>query len=37
MSGKLSLVVEFPDRAAIVLSGIAEDDPAPKPGQRERP
>src|SRR5882724_10089764 len=35
MGGKLSLVAEFPDRPPIVLSGIAEDDPAPKPGQRE--
>jgi transcriptional regulator with XRE-family HTH domain len=35
MGGKLSLVAEFPDRPPIVLSGIAEDDPAPKSGQRE--
>ena len=27
MGGKLSLVAEFPDRAPVVLSGIAEDDP----------
>lgn len=26
MGGKLSLVAEFPDRAPVVLSGIAEDD-----------
>ncbi len=27
MGGSLSLVAEFPDRAPVVLSGIAEDDP----------
>ena len=27
MGGKLSLVAEFPDRAPVVLSGFAEDDP----------
>jgi hypothetical protein len=26
MGGNLSLVAEFPDRAPVVLSGIAEDD-----------
>src|ERR1051326_8535895 len=31
MGGNLSLVAEFPDRAPVVLSGIAED--APSPGQ----
>jgi transcriptional regulator with XRE-family HTH domain len=35
MGGKLSLVAEFPDCPPIVLSGIAENDPVPKPGQRE--
>jgi len=30
MGGKLSLVAEFPDRAPVVLSGIAEDDPPPR-------
>jgi len=35
MGGKLSLVAEFPDRPPIVLSGIAEDDPAPKPAGRK--
>jgi DNA-binding XRE family transcriptional regulator len=30
MGGNLSLVAEFPDRAPVVLAGIAEDDPAPK-------
>jgi len=29
MGGNLSLVAEFPDRGPVVLSGIAEDDPAP--------
>jgi DNA-binding XRE family transcriptional regulator len=28
MGGNLSLVAEFPDRAPVVLSGIAEDRPA---------
>ena len=32
MGGNLSLVAEFPDRAPVVLSGIAEDDPRPKAG-----
>ena len=31
MGGNLSLVAEFPDRAPVVLSGIAENDPRPKP------
>ena len=30
MGGSLSLVAEFPDRAPVVLSGIAEDNPGPK-------
>jgi transcriptional regulator with XRE-family HTH domain len=30
MGGNLSLIAEFPDRAPVVLSGIAEDDPRPK-------
>jgi DNA-binding XRE family transcriptional regulator len=34
MGGSLSLVAEFPDRAPVVLSGIAEDDPRPKAGGR---
>jgi DNA-binding XRE family transcriptional regulator len=29
MGGHLSLVAEFPDRAPVVLSGIASDDPQP--------
>lgn len=30
MGGNLSLVAEFPDRAPVVLSGIAGNDPAPR-------
>ncbi len=30
MGGNLSLVAQFPDRAPVVLSGIAEDNPGPK-------
>jgi len=29
MGGNLSLVVEFPDRAPVVLAGIAEEQPTP--------
>jgi len=36
MGGNLSLVAEFPDRAPVVLSGIAEDGPRPKPTSRRR-
>ena len=36
MGGNLSLVAEFPDRAPVVLSGIAEDDRRPKPTSRRR-
>jgi transcriptional regulator with XRE-family HTH domain len=38
LGGKLSLVAEFPDRAPVVLSGIAEEeaDPTPKPNGRKR-
>src|SRR5471030_1680192 len=35
MGGNLSLVAEFPDRAPVVLSGIAGDDPKPKPTGRK--
>jgi DNA-binding XRE family transcriptional regulator len=35
MGGNLSLVAKFPDRAPVVLSGIAGDDPAPKPTGRK--
>src|SRR5258706_7941176 len=31
MGGNLSLVAEFPDRAPVVLSGIAQGAPRPKP------
>src|SRR5438067_12166110 len=34
MGGSLSLVAEFPDRDPVVLSGIAEDEPAQKPAGR---
>ena len=36
MGGNLSLVAEFPDRAPVVLSGIAGDAPSPKPTGRRR-
>src|SRR5712692_2824192 len=36
MGGNLSLVAEFPDREPVVLAGIAEDDPRPKPASRRR-
>ena len=36
MGGKLSLVAEFPDRAPVVLSQIAEDEPAPRRSARRR-
>jgi transcriptional regulator with XRE-family HTH domain len=36
MGGNLSLIAEFPDRAPVVLSGIAEDDPKPKSTSRRR-
>jgi len=35
MGGKLSLVAEFPDRAPVVLSGIAEAAAEAKPGRRK--
>jgi transcriptional regulator with XRE-family HTH domain len=34
MGGNLSLVAEFPDRAPVVLSGIAEPGPDAKPTRR---
>jgi len=34
MGGNLSLVAEFPDRAPVILSGIAEDDRMQKPKQK---
>jgi len=35
MGGSLSLVAEFPDRDPVVLSGISEDDPDPKPAGKK--
>src|SRR3954468_12550880 len=35
MGGSLSLIVEFPDRPPVVLSGIAEDHSVPKPTGRK--
>ena len=35
MGGHLSLIAEFPDRAPVVLSSIAGDDPEPKPTGRK--
>jgi DNA-binding XRE family transcriptional regulator len=35
MGGSLSLIAEFPDRDPVVLSGIAGDDPDPKPTGRK--
>jgi len=34
MGGSLSLIAEFPDRPAVLLSGIAEDGPKPNPVSR---
>jgi transcriptional regulator with XRE-family HTH domain len=34
MGGNLSLVAEFPDRDPVVLSGIAEIEPPPRPTRR---
>jgi len=36
MGGNLSLVAEFPDRAPVVLSGIAEARAEAKPTRRKR-
>lgn len=36
MGGNLSLVAEFPDSGPVVLSGLAEDEPAPKPSGRRQ-
>lgn len=36
MGGDLSLVAEFRDRPPVVLSGIAEDEPLPRPSERTR-
>ena len=37
MGGNLSLVAEFPDRKRVILSGIAESDPARRPTRRRQP
>ena len=37
MDGKLSLVVEFPDRPAITLAGIGEDEQEPRPKRHNAP
>jgi len=36
MGGSLSLVAEFPDRDPVILSGIADREPDPKPTRRTR-
>jgi transcriptional regulator with XRE-family HTH domain len=36
MGGSLSLVAKFSDRGPVVLCGITEDDPRPKPTTRKR-
>ena len=36
MGGNLSVIAEFPDRAPVVLSYLAEDEPARKPARRRR-
>ena len=36
LGGSLSLVAEFPDRDPVVLSGISEDEPDPKPTGKRR-
>ena len=36
MGGSLSLVAEFPDRDPVVLSGISEDGPNPRPTGKKR-
>src|SRR5258706_3022773 len=35
MGGNLSLVAEFPDRAPVVLAGIAEEESTPRPSRRK--
>jgi DNA-binding XRE family transcriptional regulator len=35
MGGNLTLVAEFPDRPPVVVSGLAEDNPPPKPTGRK--
>ena len=36
MGGNLSLIAEFPDRVPVVVSGLADDEPAKKRGGRKR-
>ena len=36
MGGNLSLIAEFPDRAPVVLAGITEEEPTPRPMGRKR-
>jgi len=36
MGGNLSLLAKFPDRAPVVLSGIAEEESTPRPSGRKR-
>ena len=36
LGGRLSLVAEFADRSPVILSGIAENQPDPKPSGRKR-
>jgi NAD(P)-dependent dehydrogenase (short-subunit alcohol dehydrogenase family) len=36
LAADISLVAKFPDRDPVVLSGIADDDPAPKAARRKR-
>jgi DNA-binding XRE family transcriptional regulator len=35
MGGNLSLIAEFPDRAPVLLSGIADGEPGTKPASRK--
>jgi len=37
MGGRLSLVAEFPDSNPVILSGIGDSGPDPKPVRRKRP
>jgi transcriptional regulator with XRE-family HTH domain len=36
MGGNLSLLAKFPDRAPVVLSGIAEEEATPRPSGRKQ-
>ena len=36
LGGDLSLVAEFPDSGPVILSGIAKDEPAPRPKSHGR-